>query len=251
MPRPREIFRRLRVFKNFDSTAFCCDLIDTGLNYVTDVSLDLYVNVFHSTVSVLLDTYAPWRRVKCSTKFSQPFYSRDLRGQKRIRSNLESKWHRNKTEANFDRYKNQVRHFATLLRAVKQNYYRSLVSRFSDNGRRLWKVLSDVLSRRCVSVLPSGLTESSLAVKFSDYFVGKISDISSRFDTVPVYDVSTDFPPTNPPRISNFQVATEDEVRRTILSMSNATCTLDVIPTTKLKECVNAFVKPVTVIVNK
>jgi len=251
LPRPREIFRRLRMFKNFDSAAFCHDLIGTGLNYVTEVSLDLYVNVFNSTVSLVLDTYAPWRRVKCSTKTSQPFFSRDLREQKRIRSNLESKWRRNKTEANFDRYKSQVKHFATLLRAAKQSYYRSLVNRFSGNGLRLWKVLSDVLSRRCVNVLPSGLTESSLAAKFSDYFVGKISDISARFGPVSVFNVFSDSPPIDPPHISKFLAATEEEVRQTILSMSDATCTLDVLPTPKLKECVNAFVKPVTTIVNK
>ena len=58
-------------------------------------------------------------------------------------------------------------------------------------------------------------------------------------------------PPVPPPEFNIFRQTSEEEVRQTILSMSDATCDLDVMPTKRLKDCVSAFIGPVTVLVNK
>ena len=54
-----------------------------------------------------------------------------------------------------------------------------------------------------------------------------------------------------PPQLSQFEEASEQEVRQTILSMSDATCILDILPTRKLKDCLDGMIKPITLIVNK
>ena len=58
--------------------------------------------------------------------------------------------------------------------------------------------------------------------------------------------------PINPPTIlQNFEETTESEVREIIASMSNATCDLDVVPTQIFKMCLDGFIKPVTLLINK
>src|SRR5438876_11416429 len=46
------------------------------------------------------------------------------------------------------------------------------------------------------------------------------------------------------------QVGFDDEVRRTLLMSSNATCSLDTIPTFLLKSCLDSLITPITNIIN-
>ena len=60
----------------------------------------------------------------------------------------------------------------------------------------------------------------------------------------------THIPPVAPPVLSQFLPATEEEVRIAILSASDASCSLDVIPTNFFKSCLHVLLKPITNIVN-
>jgi len=51
--------------------------------------------------------------------------------------------------------------------------------------------------------------------------------------------------------MSEFELVTTEEVRQAIVNSSNATCNLDCMPTSKLKECVHDFMLPIATIVNK
>src|SRR3989442_3071173 len=55
--------------------------------------------------------------------------------------------------------------------------------------------------------------------------------------------------PSPPPSLSTFFPAAIDEVRSAILSSSDATCSLDLIPTSLLKSCLDAFLLPITTLI--
>ena len=59
--RPKDSPRTLRNFKSFNSVQFCNDVLSIGLLAVTDVPLDLYLNVFNSTLGKILDIHAPFK----------------------------------------------------------------------------------------------------------------------------------------------------------------------------------------------
>lgn len=250
--RPVEKAKKVRIFKNFDVKCFCSELVASGLNCVSGIDLDLFVNCMVSTVGSLLDRFAPWKTVKCSGKNSQPFFTRELRNEKRIKSKLESRWRRNKTSENFQAYKFQVKRFSVLLRDAKRNYYKSAVTKNANNSKKLWSFLNKVICSSNFKVLPTFISEGTLANSFSDFFNGKISRLCAVLNSGTNTDGLTHYvPPVPPPLLAEFSSATEDEVRQCILSMSDATCDLDIIPTKRLKECVDAFVKPITILINK
>ena len=110
-----------------------------------------------------------------------------------------------------------------------------------------------LLSRTSSPTLPSSHTTSpsALASAFLHNFSDKITKLSSAFPpnfsaTCTTYSV----PPVPPPVLSNFSMASTDEVRTAILSCSNATCSLDVIPTFLLKLCLDALIQPITTTIN-
>jgi len=250
--RPAKASKRVRVFKLFDPLSFTKDLFDSGLNFISSVDLDLYVNAFTSTIGSLLDKHAPWKTVKYSQKQDQPFYDGELRAQKQLRSRLESKWRVDKNESNFVVYKAQAKYYAGLLRSTRRKFYRSLVQKYSDNSRKLWATINKVIGNSKVKVLPTSLSEASLAKSFSDFFIGKVQKLSDKLNqNSTTENVSSDELMDPPPQLLQFEETSEREVRQTILSMTDATCILDVLPTRKLKDCLDGLIKPITTIVNK
>jgi hypothetical protein len=149
-------------------------------------------------------------------------------------------------------YKNQSKHFAGLLRDAKRTFFRSLINKYSDNSRKLWMTLNNIIGNSKLNVLPTSISEGSLAKSFSDFFVGKIKKLTNRLNQNQSQEgLLRELPPESPPKLSKFEATSETEVRQTILSMSDATCDLDVMPTKKLKDCIDSLLTPITVIVNK
>ena len=66
----------------------------------------------------------------------------------------------------------------------------------------------------------------------------------------PTLDEPEISPEITPPIFSEFDPCTEIEIRKLILSSSNATCSLDVLPTKFLKSCIDALASPITRLVN-
>ena len=87
---------------------------------------------------------------------------------------------------------------------------------------------------------------------FSDYSCGKITQIRDSLDAQA---------PAPPPHIvhersfsgtslTQFDVVTEDTVRKTILKMSPKTCDLDCMPTSLLFECTDDLLPALTNVIN-
>jgi hypothetical protein len=57
-------------------------------------------------------------------------------------------------------------------------------------------------------------------------------------------------PHFTPPSLTSFSPASPEEVRNAILTSSNSTCSLDIIPTFLLKKCLDSLIFPITTIIN-
>ena len=108
---------------------------------------------------------------------------------------------------------------------------------------------SVLLSLNPPSLLPTSISSSILATSFLNFFNQKIIKLCSSF--VPNTNLSPHFPPPSmPPALEEFSLATSNEVRKAILISSNATCSLDIIPTFLLKSCLDSLILPITNIIN-
>ena len=55
---------------------------------------------------------------------------------------------------------------------------------------------------------------------------------------------------TSPTTLADFTLASLDEVKSAILSSSDATCDLDILPTKLVKSCLDALLPPITHLIN-
>ena len=85
----------------------------------------------------------------------------------------------------------------------------------------------------------------SLSESFSKFFMGKIEKIRMHF-TNDVYNMPDIKSPTVKSRMTCFELATADDVRKLIINSPSKTCDLDPIPTELLKSCLDVLLVPIT-----
>ena len=246
--RPPRITKLVRNFRSIDVASFSDDILSSSLYSSPASTLDSYLPQFESTLSTLLDKHAPSKRITCPSRNSKPFITPDIRKAKTLRSKLESKFRKDRTQINRDNFREQSKKVNKLIAQSRRAYYRNLITTCANQPKKLWSALDGLLSRRSPPSLPSFTSASVLASAFLQFFNDKITKLCS---SLPNSSESPHTPPTlPPPQLSVFTPATNEEVRRLILSASNATCPLDVIPTYFLKSCIDCLTPPITHLIN-
>ncbi len=138
------------------------------------------------------------------------------------------------------------------MNAAKATHYSEIIAKNSGDQRSLWKALNQILHRCPVVRLPDCSSIRSLAEAFGTYFVDKISLIRSSFDKDPGDDNAHGIPELNSrhKKLNILAPASEDEIRRLVMSAPCKSSDLDPIPTALLKTCMDVLVTPITSIVN-
>ena len=166
-----------------------------------------------------------------------------------IRHNLERAWRRSRTHLDRSRYKQQCHLCNRMMTKAKSKYLADVIAENSDNPRRLWNLINNILHRIPPPALPEFTSVKSLCDHFSRYFVDKIETIRSKFP-----DKVQNIPQVQKPEIRSkmnvFERASEDEIKKLILSASSKSCDLDPIPTSMLKNCFDILITPITHIIN-
>ena len=230
---------------------FSNDILASTLYSSPSSTLDSYLCQFNSTLSTLLDKHAPLKSITCQSKIRKPFITDEILKAKSIRSRLETIWRNQKSDENKQNFKTQAKIVNRLITKSRRNYYRELITNCTNQPKKLWSAIDSLLSRNTPPVLPSYNSPSLLACSFLKFFGDKISMLCSKFPNIPVSDDFLHPIPSEPPKIlTEFTPASHEEVRAAIISSSNATCSLDVIPTRLLKSCLDSLIIPITTIIN-
>ena len=123
---------------------------------------------------------------------------------------------------------------------AKSKYLADVVAENSDNPRRLWNSINNILHRIPPPALPEFTSVKSLSYHLSRYFVDKIETIRSKFP-----DEVQNIPQVRKPEIRSkmnvFERASEDEIQKLILCSSSKSCDLD---------CLDILITPIPDIIN-
>ena len=130
--------------------------------------IDTLYEQYVSSLSDLLDIHAPLKTRRL-TKPAPGWITNEFRTTKCMRRQYERTWRRDKTPLNRARLRQQINRCNHLLNKNKKNYYQELIKENSGDGNKLWQVLSKVLGKSRVSILPSCTDEKSLANRFGTF----------------------------------------------------------------------------------
>lgn len=117
----------------------------------------------------------------------------------------------------------------------RSKYFSNLISQNSHCPKLLFSTINSVLHP------PSGIGighSPELCEKFCSFFINKIACIKSQIVINPSQKVW--YLPTSPAKMSNFYPMSHSELLNIVSSLRSTTCSLDVIPTSLLKEVLDA-----------
>ena len=109
--------------------------------------------------------------------------------------------------------------------------------------------MNDLLGASKDSPLPTTHPLNELPSVFSSFFSSKIQDIRDKLDKTPCQPCSTD-PLFSGTPMCTFRSVSQDEVMKTIKSMSFKTCDLDPLPTSLYSDCLPHLLPFISDIIN-
>ena len=168
---------------------------------------------------------------------------------KTLRHNLERTWRRSRTHLDRSRYKQQCHLCNRMMTKAKSKYLADVIAENSDNPRRLWNSINNILHIIPPPALPDFTSVKSLCDHFSRYSVDKIETLRSKFPDK-VQNIPQVQKTVIRSKMNVFERASENEIKKLILSSSSKSCDLDPIPTSMLKNCLVILITPITDIIN-
>ncbi|XP_071959927.1 uncharacterized protein [Antedon mediterranea] len=174
-PTTHKTVRKSRNLKQIDIEKFTND-IKACVSNITDVSVILEDSVeSYSDIRAVLDLHAPVQNKTIKQKEAKPWYTDEIRSERKVRRQLERKWMKSKLLKDRQEYCVQRCVVNGLIEKAKMRYYSSLVSDCTGDQKKLFNIVNKLLHHSKSSVLPSSVSDEALAERFSVFFfLGKI-----------------------------------------------------------------------------
>ena len=136
-----------------------------------------------------------------------------------------------------------------MLKEAKRSYYSRQIDQYKDDQKGLFKMIKNLLHENHETPLPESPSLQQLTNDFGDFFCQKIELIRNSFgDTIQLDEI--DSSTTQPTKLSEFQLVTEDDIKKIILLAPTKSCDIDPLPTQLLKECLEELCPVITKIIN-
>jgi hypothetical protein len=194
--RSPRITKLTRPINSINITNFSNDILASTLYTSPASTLATYLEQFSSVLSTLLDKHAPQKTTSCLSRPHKPFITPEIKIAKSKRSRLESIFRKNRTPHNDAQFKEQSKLVSKLISAARRTYFRNLIATCSQQPRKLWKALDNLLCRKPPPSLPNSTCPSSLASAFLQFFDDKITNLCARFTPLTPALVHTQSPST-------------------------------------------------------
>ncbi len=255
-PTKQKIVSTCRNYKSINMSNFTSDL-ETELSKLeinSNNNIDIVYDGFEKTLLRVLDLHAPATIRTRTIRPLSPWYTDEIKQERRIRRRLERKWNKHDSEENRRAYKDQHNKVNKLIAEAKENYYNSKLAAADTKG--VFQIVNNLL-RKGEKVLPTCDSYEELSDSFANFSENKIVKIRTTLDkenmqtSSPITcDDNVDSPIMFNACMCEFKPVSPEDVTDLICKLPNKSCSLDIIPTWLLKQCLPSIVQPLTAIIN-
>jgi len=238
-------FRKLR---NLD-----IDLLSTNISQRLKDSdnLEILCSNYMGSVAEAFNCVCPVIEKVITVRINAPWYNANVHKEKILRRRAERQWLNSKTDVNKQAYKDQLHIYNMALQKMKENYYEIRIKGNINNAKQLFILVNMLLSTK-ESKLPDSISDQQLSEDFASYFITKITNIRNGINQAAGTNT---FQPklhmhTVKKGLVRFKELGTPEIAAVIMNMSSATCELDPMQTSFVKECKYSLFPVIAKIVN-
>ena len=230
--------------------SFINDICNSALSTPENVhNISDLVKIYNTVLSELLDKHAPLKERVFTLHNNAPWYTSEISNTKRECRKAERRFRRTGLTIHKQIFSELQIHMHSLIDTAKTDFYKNKVK--EANQKDLFKIVNELIKPNDPKPLPTHDSPKELADRFCEFFSSKIAKI--RHELVELQSSRMNNEATNSktlPGFSEFLPASQDEVKKLILSTKSKSCSMDPIPTSLLKECLSSLLPVITTIVN-
>ena len=238
-----------RKIKDIDMDSFKADLTKLPVLQMKCNDIDILVEAYNRDMSSLLDKHAPLVTKDVLVKKHFPWFNEDIAFEKKLKRKAEKNWLRSPSTVNLQILKDSKQRYLKSCKKAKITYYQSQLEQGQGDQKKMYKVANELLYRKKDKSLPNADSEEDLANSFISFFADKIKNITVNFqnNSVPITKTGV---PKDINCLTHFKPITPKELRELIMSGNSKCCSLDPIPTSIVKECIDIVLPLLLRIVN-
>ncbi|PVD23037.1 hypothetical protein C0Q70_16299 [Pomacea canaliculata] len=231
LPRKTVYTRNVR---GMDSDSFRTALQRSALLVSPPDNVDELVALYNSTLTALLDKFAPVKKVRQA---------------KKVRRQAERKWRKSRLEVDRQIYRHTRSQCSAIIVKARSRYVMNIVSSAVSDSRKMFAVVNGLLGKDVTQPVLPEMDDQTAASTLSAYFEDKIKTIMDSFsDSVDTVEQTSDLFCGTP--LSNFQPVTEDELLKLVRRCRPTTSVDDPIPTSVLLQHLDILLPVLVRIVN-
>jgi hypothetical protein len=239
-----------RQWRSVDIDSFKQDILDTNLMSSSTVSE--LVSRYNSVMQELADKHAPAKTKTITVKPHAEWYTTELEQQKRKKRKLERVYRKTVSSEDLQAFLLQCAYYYDLILTTRQQFYSGKIEANAGDQKALYGVLNYLLHRQKEQQLPSHDNLYELTSRFADFFMDKIQKIREKIqymkDDTSVSILENEV--CTSAVMSEFQLVTEEDIKKIIAKSPSKFCGLDPVPTWLIKDCLSSLLPVITKIVN-
>ena len=162
----------------------------------------------------------------------------------------ERKWRKYPLTVNLDLYKQVYRDYRNMCTTAKKSYYQHKIQECENDQKALYGMTNQLMFKSKSVILPSHTETQDMAQQFAQFFNDKIDRIRDEIRHNQEPGSPDEQIGVNPPQMDSFAPVSEEEMRKIILNSNSKYCTLDPIPTSLVKSCLDTLLPTICRIVN-
>ena len=238
------VYRKL---KEIDSDNFASDLNDLidGIDRVD--SFECQVHDLTTAVGYLLDQHAPFVTKKVAVVDSAPWFDAEYRELRKKRRRAEKK--KSRSHEYYMIYKNLCDETNQLANRKKKDHFKKVLEDSRGNPKTLYSMVNKAMDRKQTKALPDADNLEVLATTFNTFFSEKISKIRETM-SICSHSITADAEEDNLTLLSDFEPATEDEIRNIIKETGVKCSPADILPQKLYQENISNLTPLITELVN-
>ena len=249
--RPSYLWKKMsyRKLKGINMELFKEDLRLSDLCQQTPEELHDLTHSYNTTLKRILDRHAPLRVRSVVVRPRVPWFTNGIREAKRERRKTEQRWRTTNLDVDFQRFRRAKNRATYLMNRARSEFYSNLINENSGNQRKLFSITRKLFNQSNEMVFPPNCNMVSFADDMGTFFIRKITNLRAELACVDDCTYSN----LGDPCVSSFEKFEPLEmeaVKHLVLESNTKSCSLDPIPTSMVKECLDELLPVLTSIIN-
>ena len=248
----------VRDMNNFKLEDFCYDLQHSELckpQHFSSLSADSTVQLYNSVLTSLFDKHCPLVQKTYKEKQSKSkWFNSDLAILKQNKRRAERRFKKHPSHKNYDFFRAVKNQYNWKTVQTREEYFGKKLNNSMKDKKSLYKTVNKLIGNSQQAVYPTFDSELNIANKMTNFFSDKINKIRKEIeDKISESNLirQSDNLFTGTERLNKFSSINADKLLELIADMNSKTSSLDPVPTSVVKNCMNILAPVILHIVNQ